>query len=186
MVDPHNPQSKNALRKQLLEARATLPAEARSAADTALCHQLAILLATLPVQCLGIYLPIRNEPDLDAAYRTLSGRGIRLALPVVTGRDQPLAFALWQPGEPLRKDTLGTTVPVQQTLTLPDTLLIPCVGFNRQRFRLGYGGGFYDRTLDRQDRPRTVGVAYALSEASFTPQQHDVPLDMIMTEQQVF
>lgn len=136
-----------------------------------------------PVQALGVYWPIRCEPDLRAAYAELASRGVQLALPMVVARDAPLQYACWRPGELLVKDSMGVMVPKAVRVIQPDALLVPCVGFNAGNIRLGYGGGFYDRTLAAKPRPLCAGIAYAASRCDFDSDAHDVALDAIITEQ---
>jgi 5,10-methenyltetrahydrofolate synthetase len=113
----------------------------------------------------------------------LAEAGVRLALPVVVARDAPLAFAAWTPGETMVKDGMGVAVPGDlHFVERPPALLVPCLGFNEQNFRLGYGGGYYDRTLAEAPRPYTLGIAYAHQKAAFAGDVHDVALDVIVTE----
>ena len=131
-----------------------------------------------------MYWPLRDEPDLHAAYAELARLGARLLLPVVVAKDQALEFAEWRIGEAMVKDAMGVAVPAELRLqaAYPPALLVPCLGFNPQGYRLGYGGGFYDRTLARQPRPRTLGIAYSCLEAAFAGDAHDVALDRVLTE----
>ena len=116
-------------------------------------------------------------------YGKLTAHGVRLSLPVVVGKDQPLRFAAWSPGDVMVKDSFGVPVPEQPLFgSTPEVLLIPCVGFNSERFRLGYGGGFYDRTLAVAPRPFAIGIAYACQRVDFETREHDIALDMIITE----
>ncbi len=132
---------------------------------------------------LGVYWPLRGEPDLSVAYAELAAAGVRLALPVVVARDAALAFAHWEPGEAMHKDAMGVAVPASLRLVArPPALLVPCLGFNPQRVRLGYGGGYYDRTLAAQPRPFSVGIAYACMASEFASAPHDVALDLVITE----
>ena len=132
---------------------------------------------------LAVYWPLAGEPDLRPAYAELAQAGVRLALPVVLARDAALGFAEWIPGEPTVLDPLGVAVPAELRLVArPPALLVPCLGFNAERYRLGYGGGFYDRTLEAAPRPVTVGIAYACQLVEFEGAAHDVPLDVIITE----
>jgi len=132
---------------------------------------------------MGVYWPLAGEPDLSAAYSELTHAGLRLALPVVMEKDAPLAFAEWTPGEPMIPDQAGVQVPAQlRFIDCPPALLIPCLGFDTEAYRLGYGGGYYDRTLARQPRPHTLGIAYSSQLAVFAHGQYDVPLDVIVTE----
>lgn len=131
---------------------------------------------------MGIYWPLRGEPDLRTAYERISGNGTVLALPLVHAKDRPLVFAAWKPGEPLVRDSMGVAVPQHAgTRIEPQALLIPCVGFNPTRHRLGYGGGYYDRTLAATS-PATVGIAYEFCRCDFESDVHDVALDRVITE----
>jgi len=178
---------KAALRKTLLAARARISPPDKAQWDAAIGDR---LLDWWRAQgeiggnaTLGVYWPLRGEPDLTSAYAALAADGARLALPVVLERDAALGFALWTPGEPLVRDTMGVAVPADlRMVARPTALLIPCLGFNAQRFRLGYGGGYYDRTLEAQPRPLTVGVAYSCLLADFASAPHDVALDLVITE----
>lgn len=132
---------------------------------------------------LGVYWPIRGEPDLRQTYDELTRLGVRLALPLVDGRDAPLRFVAWKPGDVLVKDAYGVPAPQQADRQVhPDALLVPCVGFNAGKVRLGYGGGFYDRTLAVAPRPLAIGIAYASSLAAFDGEPHDIALDEVITE----
>ncbi len=132
---------------------------------------------------LAVYWPLPGEPDLSAAYAQLAARGVRLALPVVLERHAALGFAEWTPGEAMLADRMGVAVPAERRmLARPPALLIPCLGFNAQRYRLGYGGGFYDRTLEAEPRALAVGVAYRCQQAQFAGAPHDVALDLLITE----
>lgn len=136
------------------------------------------------VGALGVYWPLRDEPDLHACYAELAGLGVKLLLPVVLEKHAPLAFAEWSIGEAMVKDKMGVAVPAALRLVeaYPPALVVPCLGYNPQGYRLGYGGGFYDRTLAREPRPATVGVAYRCLAADFGSDGHDVPLDRVLTE----
>jgi 5,10-methenyltetrahydrofolate synthetase len=149
--------------------------------------QAGLLAAAAPVTAapvaLGVYWPLRGEPDLAAAYAALAVAGVALVLPVVLARDAPLGFAAWTPGEPMTVDTMGVAVPAAlRMVAAPPLLLVPCLGFNAQGYRLGYGGGYYDRTLATLPRPRTAGVVYACMRAGFGAAAHDIALDAVLTE----
>jgi 5-formyltetrahydrofolate cyclo-ligase len=175
--------AKAALRSALATARAAIAPARKAAWDAAIGARLMAWWRAQPVAALGVYWPLRGEADLSAAYRELAQSGVRLALPVVLARDAALGFADWQPGEAMVKDGMGVLVPADLRLVqLPPALLVPCLGFNADRFRLGYGGGYYDRTLERTPRPFTLGIAYACLAAQFASAPHDVALDRIITE----
>jgi 5-formyltetrahydrofolate cyclo-ligase len=180
---PETISNKNTLRRVLLANRQAIAAEVRSEWDEAIGERVIACLAAHPAKTLGVYWPIRGEPDLRKTYADLAARGVRLALPLIAAHDLPLRFAEWTPGDALVKDALGVSIPATVIATQPDALLIPCVGFNAGNIRLGYGGGFYDRTLAAVPRPVAIGIAYACSLAEFDGAAHDVALDWIITEQ---
>lgn len=176
-------EQKQALRKHLLAVRRGVDADTRAAWDRAIGAQLLAWWRTHELEALGVYWPLSGEPDLQAAYAELARLGVRLRLPVVVEKHAALQFAEWEIGEAMVKDQMGVAVPATLRMTaMPPALLVPCLGFNAGRFRLGYGGGFYDRTLDRTPRPQTLGVAYACQQADFDSDRHDVALDAIVTE----
>jgi len=179
------PADKAALRRVLLANRQAIATEVRQRWDQAIAARLLAWWDVHRVPTLGVYWPIRGEPDLRAAYVELAARNVRLALPVVAGKDAPLRFIEWQPGDALAQDAFGVAVPVRGAQIAPAALLVPCVGFNAQRYRLGYGGGFYDRTLAAPPRPRTVGIGYACAQAEFDADAHDIALDTVLTENAV-
>jgi 5-formyltetrahydrofolate cyclo-ligase len=171
------------LRRTLLAARNTMTAEQRQRADAAIGARTVAWCMANHIELLGVYWPIRSEPDLRPAYAQLTALGVRLALPVVVERDAPLHFAEWSSGAPLTKDAMGVMVPAPpQHQVRPKAVLIPCVGFNRGRVRLGYGGGYYDRTLAEAPRPLAIGIAYDAARAEFEAAPHDIALDLIVTE----
>ncbi|EJN00817.1 5-formyltetrahydrofolate cyclo-ligase [Herbaspirillum sp. YR522] len=183
---PSLPQSKSksALRADLLACRRAQDEAARIRADAAIAARVLDWCAATGVTSLGVYHPIRREPDLLSAYNALSAQGVHLSLPVVLERHAPLAFRRWVPGDALDKDALGTLVPAASAeVVIPQALLVPCLGFNAQRYRLGYGGGFYDRTLAGTPRPLAVGVCHASGLVEFAGEAHDVALDLILTDQ---
>lgn len=134
------------------------------------------------------YWPIRDEMDIKDIIARLMDAGQPVCLPVVLGDEQPLELRLWQDGAPLYEAGFGTLAPEESAPRVePDVILMPLLGFDRQGTRLGYGGGYYDRTLAALGRrPRLVGFAFALQEVDHIPREaHDVPLDAIVTEQGV-
>jgi 5-formyltetrahydrofolate cyclo-ligase len=175
---------KTELRRALLLHRQAIPDEVRAVWNALIGTRVMAWWNANPVGSLGVYWPIRKEPDLREAYEMLAAHGVRLSLPMVAAPDAPLVFAAWEPGAKLEKDRYGVMVPSEDVrIVQPDALLVPCVGFNRRRMRLGYGGGFYDRTLAGPSRPVAVGIAYACCKAEFTADAHDVPLDEVITEE---
>jgi 5,10-methenyltetrahydrofolate synthetase len=172
------------LRSRLLAARAALPADERARLEAALAARVAGWLAATPLQRLAFYWPIRGEPDLRstvASWLSADPRR-RAALPVIEG--DTLAFAPWQPKAPMTTGRFDSPEPATTERLAPQLLLIPCVGVDTRRFRLGYGGGYYDRTLAHlKYRPVTCGVAFDLARVeSIDPQPHDMRLDAVLTD----
>jgi len=175
--------AKAALRSALKAARRAIDPATKVQWDASIGAQVLAWWRVRQMPLLGVYWPLHGEPDLRAAYSELARAGVRLALPVVVARDAPLAFAAWTPGEPMVTDGMGVAVPGDlHFVERPPALLVPCLGFNADGYRLGYGGGFYDRTLEEKPRPATLGIAYACQQAAFGHAPHDVALDVIVTE----
>ncbi|MFC4929511.1 5-formyltetrahydrofolate cyclo-ligase [Massilia sp. GCM10023247] len=175
---------KAALRKRLKAQRASLDDAAKPERDRRIGAQVLAWWRRTRPPLLAVYWPLSGEPDLQDAYRALALEGAALALPVVVERHAPLAFAAWLPGEPMAVDPMGIAVPARlRTVARPPALLVPCLGFNEHGYRLGYGGGFYDRTLAGGVKPATLGIAYACQIAEFEADLHDLPLDLIVTEE---
>jgi len=141
-------------------------------------------LAGVEVERLGFFWPTRAEPDLAALVgRWLHGRPSRRAsLPVIEG--ELLSFAPWSPGAKLVRGPFDVQVPDTAERIEPQLLLIPCVGIDLLRYRLGYGGGYYDRTLAvLSPRPITAGVGFDCARIdTIDPKPHDLRLDVAMTE----
>jgi 5-formyltetrahydrofolate cyclo-ligase len=163
--------------------RAAVPERARTAAAAALARALEAH-AGRPVSG---YLPIRSEADPLPAMALAALRG-PVAVPVVVARGAPLSFRRWHPGAVLEPGPLGTRAPPAAAGDLrPEILIVPCLAFDRAGYRLGYGGGFYDRTLAalRADGGPVlaIGFAFAAQEQAAVPRAaHDARLDAIVTE----
>lgn len=178
------------LRAAALAARGAIPD--RAARSLAACMRLADWLAQGPAQgraaaggaMLGLYWPIRAEVDSRPLFTLHSGP---TCLPVVLGPGRPLIFRRWRPGEALIAGPYGTAHPGPEAESVqPQVVVVPLVGFDRQGMRLGYGGGFYDRTLEalrNQGPVKAIGLAFAAQESARLPRgDHDQPLDLIVTE----
>jgi 5,10-methenyltetrahydrofolate synthetase len=175
--------AKAALRKALRAARGVVDPAIKVQWDAHIGAQIVAWWRLRQVGTMGVYWPLAGEPDLRAAYAELAQAGTQLALPVVMERDAPLAFTAWTPGEPMIPDEAGVQVPATlRFIERPPALLIPCLGFDADGYRLGYGGGYYDRTLEHAPRPHTLGIAYSKQQAVFPHDAYDVPLDVIVTE----
>ena len=176
--------AKAALRKGLKARRASLDGAGKRERDARIGAQVLAWWRRTRPPLLAVYWPLSGEPDLMATYRALADEGAMLALPVVVKRHAPLAFAEWTPGEAMAIDPVGIAVPAElRTVARPPALLVPCLGFDEHGYRLGYGGGFYDRTLAGGIKPATLGIAYACQAAAFEVDEHDLPLDLIVTEE---
>ena len=138
----------------------------------------------LQVMAVSFYWPFQGEFDPRFAIRQLRTRGATAALPVVVQKGTPLQFREWWPGAPVTKGVFDLPVPDGTAVVRPQALLIPPVGFDAEGYRLGYGGGYFDRTLAlMRPQPLKIGVAFELSRIATThPQPHDVPMDFIVTE----
>ena len=128
--------------------------------------------------------PIRGEYDARHLARTLRSRGALTALPVVVAPRQPLVFREWHPGVTLAKGALDIPYPVDSPEIVPDAVLLPMNGWDMQGYRLGYGAGFFDRTLaSLARRPVTIGISYELARLdTIYPQSWDIPMDYVVTE----
>tara|TARA_R110002096_G_scaffold29791_2_gene89663 strand:+ start:195 stop:812 length:618 start_codon:yes stop_codon:yes gene_type:complete len=171
-------------RQRLRAMHASLPREWIATASAEIAHRLEQLLPRLQSACFAFTWPMPGEPDLRQAAARWIAAGGSAALPE-TVRGQPLIFRPWSPGAPMRPGVWNIPVPEIEQTAVPEILLIPCLGFDAAGFRLGNGGGFYDRTLAALNpRPLAVGVGW--SHATLTtiqPQPHDIPMDLIVTEQ---
>ena len=132
--------------------------------------------------------PIKGEYDARHLVRTLRGHGALTALPVVVAPKQPLIFREWHPGVAMAVGPLEIPYPVNSPVMVPDAVLLPMNGWDAAGYRLGYGGGFFDRTLaSLPKKPLVIGIAYQLSKiATIHPQSWDMPVDWIVTERGVY
>ena len=179
---------REAERARLLAARLAIPHAVRRARDVAIAANLEANLGDVAGRVVTAYQAIDGEPELDQLLGHLVASGARTALPVVVAPGRPLLFRAWTPGEPLERGIRGIAVPRPDAETVvPDILIVPVVGFDSACHRLGHGGGFFDRTLAAMPhRPRVIGVGYAQTAiATIHPQPHDVPMDIVVTEQGV-
>jgi 5,10-methenyltetrahydrofolate synthetase len=132
--------------------------------------------------------PYRNEYDVRHLAAALRRRGANTAMPVVVAPKAPLVFREWHPGVKLADGPLGIPYPVDSPEVIPDSVLLPMLGWDGDGYRLGYGGGFFDRTLAAiAKRPRVIGVAYEQAYLrTIQPQPHDIPVDFVVTERGVY
>lgn len=175
---------RRAERKRQLARRLALEAELRLRHAAKIADNLEKAIGNVAGLTVSCYWPIRGEPDLRPFMDRVARSGGRCALPVVTERGRPLVFRSWQRGEPLMRGLWNIPVPAGGLDVVPDIVIAPVVAFDTACFRLGYGGGYFDRTLARTPENRRVfGVGYSIAEvATIFPQPHDVPMDAIVTE----
>jgi len=190
MTDHNDPHAKATLRAAALAARDALSDAQRVAAARVLARRgLPVELA--PGAIVAGYSPIRSELDPTPLMQKLAAEGARLALPVITARGQSLRFRVWHPGDRLLPGPLGILEPSPAAAEIvPDIVLVPLAAFDRTGHRIGYGAGHYDRTLAQLHKSKVfaaIGLAFAAQEVEAVPAlQHDVPLDYVLTESNLF
>lgn len=176
---------KQGLRDEALKRRAQLNASERTALSSSACAHLHELLGANGSGPTALYWPIRDEIDVKPAMVRLVDEGHAVMLPVVLGEQLGLQFRLWQPGEQLFEAGFGTLAPGEMApRPQPRTVVIPLLGYDSAGTRLGYGKGYYDRTLAAmRDKPLVVGFAFGVQKLDHIPAEpHDVPMDWIVTE----
>lgn len=176
-------------RKQLRTARLALSVAARAAAGLAISTHLRDLLADRlnsgAGRVISFYWPIKGEPDLRGLMAELHSHGIIVALPIVETKAAPLVFRRWTPETRMVRGDWDIPVPpADAKLVMPDIMLAPVMGWDVAGFRLGYGGGYFDRTLASLDpRPVSIGIGFQSARLeTIYPQPHDIRLDIILTE----
>ncbi|MGH7098264.1 MAG: 5-formyltetrahydrofolate cyclo-ligase [Stellaceae bacterium] len=171
-------------RARLLAWRTAVPAAERRVWDRAIEARLHPLFAERRGLLLGVYWPFKAEFDPRPLINRLLAEGSLVALPAVIDRKGPLEYRAWRPGEPLVDGVWGIPVPERRAVVVPDAVLAPLVGFDEACYRLGYGGGFFDRTLAAlKPKPLAVGVGFEASRiATIHPQPFDVLMDFVVTE----
>jgi 5-formyltetrahydrofolate cyclo-ligase len=171
-------------RASLIARRQAIPQDERRRLQPLILDLVEQPFPELANALVGFYWPIRGEIGLHGLVRRLVEQGARAALPVVVEKGRPLEFRAWRPGAPLERGVWNIPIPATREVVRPTALLVPLVGFDAQGYRLGYGGGYYDRTLAAMSpKPLTIGIGYELGRlATIHPQPHDIPMDAIVTE----
>jgi len=175
---------RKALREELIARRLALGPEGRHALSDAAKRRLREGIDLARYRTIGLYWPIRGEVNLRDLAAEHVARGGHVGLPVVVTRAAPVEFWSWHPGASMRKGLWDIPIPAERQLVVPEALIIPLVGFDAAGYRLGYGGGYYDRTLAAAaPRPFCIGLGYEpMRLASIYPQSHDIPMDVIVTD----
>lgn len=183
---------KEELRAEAKAARARIAPEAASAAARAVRDRVLAAKLVPPGAVVSGFWPIGDEFDPRPLMEALAAAGHRLCLPVVVGRGRPLAFRAWAPGDPLERAGFGLSVPRWDAPpAIPRFLIVPLLAFDRRGYRVGYGAGYFDRTIAelRAHVPGlyALGVGFALQETPEVPAlAHDERLDAIATEAYLF
>ena len=176
------------MRAELLGKRAAVSTEQHQAWNDAMTGLLVSGFPMLRQMTVGLYWPFQGEFDPRYAIRHFRERGAVAALPVVIEKRAPLQFREWWPGVATSKGVFDLPVPEGTRVVVPQALLIPPVGFDDRGYRLGYGGGYFDRTLSAiSPQPLKIGVAFEMSRLeTIYPQAYDIPLDFIVTERCIY
>ena len=178
---------RKAQRAELLARREAVPRDVRAQWNEAVTRGLVEGFSALADCVIGFCWPYKGEVDARFFVYEMRKRGAKAALPAVVAKGAPLEFREWWPGAPMVPGVFDLPVP-QTAVVRPHALLIPPVGFGARGYRLGYGGGYFDRTLAAmQPQPLKVGVAFEISRMeTIHPQPHDVPMDFIVTERAIY
>ncbi|WP_295627043.1 5-formyltetrahydrofolate cyclo-ligase [uncultured Nitrosomonas sp.] len=171
-------------RKQLISARESIPEKSHMEWSQAISSFLTQELPKPQKMIIGIYCPFRGEYDPRLITQYLTQHGATLALPEIIAKDKPLRFREWLPDTPMKNGAYGIPIPVGTKIVRLDAVIIPMVGFDQQGYRLGYGSGFFDRTLDSYQRqPLSIGVAFEIQRLdNIYPQPHDISMHYVVTE----
>ncbi|MBB5331173.1 5-formyltetrahydrofolate cyclo-ligase [Tunturiibacter gelidoferens] len=171
-------------RSELLELRTSFSEEQQHRASEMVLNRVHSIFQAQGTRIAGFYWPFRGEIEVLPLIDRFLAEGGTAALPMVVGRSRPLTFRLWMPGCPMVAGAFGIPYPAESRVLVPDTLVVPLVGYDDCCYRLGYGGGYYDRTLAvAEPKPLSIGIGFAsLRLETIWPQQYDVPMDYVVTE----
>jgi 5-formyltetrahydrofolate cyclo-ligase len=170
-------------RARLITCRIGLPPAVRREWGERITLRLRSLLSGR-LGTLGAYWPFRAEYDPQPLIGSMVAAGWVVALPVVIDSHGPLEYRSWRPGESLVSGVWDIPIPEKREIVIPAIVLAPLVGFDRASYRLGYGGGYFDRTLAAlKPAPVAIGVGFAFQQLeTIHPQPFDIPMDLIVTE----
>jgi len=175
-------------RERIVAARMSIPAGLHQQWSRAIAGLLQQGFPNLQHMKIGLYWPFRCEYDPREGILPFIETGAILAMPEVIGKYKPLCFRQWWPGAPMKQGAYTIPVPEDTPHIVPNALIVPMVGFDMQGYRLGYGSGYYDRTLANfSHAPRTIGVAFELQRLDTVhPQPHDIVMQYVVTEAGIF
>ncbi len=176
------------VRDDLIQRRTALPSDIRRMLSASACARLVEAVDLRAFAVLGFCWPIRGEFDVRGIAKQFLASGGQVALPVVVQRSAPVEFWRWHPGMPMQTGAWNIPIPKQRYILTPDVVIVPLVGFDGCGYRLGYGGGYFDRTLALAvRRPFAIGLGYADSALqTIYPQPHDIPMHLIETDQAIY
>ncbi|MBI3524515.1 MAG: 5-formyltetrahydrofolate cyclo-ligase [Betaproteobacteria bacterium] len=186
-IDLDGAERSSALRRDKIAAREALAPDLHRRLSLAIETHLTLLLQRCQPRVLGFCWPFRAEFDCRALAARLVNEGVRACLPQVISADAALEFRAWRPDSEMLVDRYGIHYPAAGETLTPDVLLLPVNAFDAAGYRLGYGAGYFDRTLaqlaGRGQCPLTIGVGFELARVeSIHPAAHDIPLDAVVTE----
>ncbi|MGE0474764.1 MAG: 5-formyltetrahydrofolate cyclo-ligase [Nitrospirales bacterium] len=194
-VDPTSAQTgqknvtrwRKSVRQEIIRQRLALPAKDRLFMGKRIILGLDTIIGNLQDKIVSLYWPFQGEPSLLEWMESIILRGAQVALPIVLEKHKPLIFKTWAPGEKLEKGIWNIPIPVNGKPVTPEIVIAPLVAFDTHQYRLGYGGGFFDRTLANLSvKPLVIGVGYEMTRiATIFPQSYDIPMDIIVTEHQI-
>ncbi|MDB5394923.1 MAG: 5-formyltetrahydrofolate cyclo-ligase [Rhodospirillales bacterium] len=185
-MDTDIAEARRAERSRLLLARQEPDSASHARWSRAITRQLTAYFTESRPSLLGFYWPHRREYDPMPVVAQIIAQGGRAALPVILGRGKPLEYRRWYSGIAMTVGRYSFDIPhpAEGPAIVPDVLLVPLLGFDQDGYRLGYGGGYFDRTLAAYPvRPKAIGVGFEIGRLeTIHPQTHDIPMDMIVTE----
>lgn len=171
-------------RERLIAERLAVSADARAAMAGLIAEGLDQVIGDMSGRLVSLYWPFRGEPDLRPWLATVHARGGKTALPIAIELGKPLIFRAYAPGDKLERGVWNIPIPAAGPEVIPDVVIAPLVGFDAGGYRLGYGGGFFDRTLAALPRKALViGIGYEMARLpTIYPQPHDIAMDKLVTE----
>lgn len=178
---------RKAERERLITERLAISADVRATMAERIAEGLDAAIGDVAGKMISLYWPFRGEPDLRGWMESVNERGGRTALPIVVEKGQPLIFRAYRYGDRLERGVWNIPIPAEGDPVVPNVVISPIVGIDPDKYRLGYGGGFFDRTLASLPRKALViGIGYEMQRIpTIYPQPHDIPMDAVVTENAV-
>lgn len=179
--------NKSEIRKKLLDMRQALEKDQIEALNNQITINIKNQFIYVKGMTFGCYWSYMGEYDFSNMMHYFYSNGADLGLPAISGKKLPLKFKRWQPDTVMEAGIFNIPIPVGHDYIRPDVLFVPLVGYDKNGFRLGYGGGYYDITLgELKPKPITVGIGYEMSQLdSICPKEYDIAMDFIVTEKRI-